>query len=788
LPHLEGLRWTQTIRLPAGKRPPAAATAFRPKVITVIPEGQVGFRNVFGRHASEEELGNIRDLGSRLTPANGQNLGGVDIDAAAVRLSFQNARAQGHETVLLVGHSTGAPGQARILRLPGGSKITVDQLHVMAAEEGVNLRVMTCHGGDFGVDARLSLGNALRLIQVGTQSVELLPDVAGGAKPSGAGAADNVGLAGATLSGWDARVIRTRDRMGLSDVVISGSVLDGRNGLRLWESACRRPFWLGVTAWLLLAGGLVANFLVMRWQRRQEVGRYESLGAMEAGVAEVLRTTNRLRRATRLGVPLTLVLAVLAATLVRQDQWHGEVSGRVSSAWFVNVPATLGVAGMLLAALAARVQTGRSRLGRVVLGLSGAVAGGAYAALVGAALVGGVGLVLLLFVNLLHVIACLFNGFARFRELAGPTVLLWALITAGAAGLALLYGVYQGALAGFHDLPLLLALTKGSRRLVVRDPGALRPTRGHAEAAREAGTGSGPPTRIESGPGGVTDMGAGDPGRVADTAARPSVVGSGGLAAATVAAAGAVRRGLAGGTTRPRRKPNEILGAAVGLTIAAAVAIGLPSGYVYSLIDVTPFPAGARVTLVRDAVDRELRFPDIPGLDETRERMYPPTVWVYQAPAEQTMSLELVEKPLLPGLDPGLSSFPSTSLTRFDDQGLGSQGSKDRESLEGVRKTLEQLAEGQARSREKEKALRERLRRPSGVVFVGKGSAREGVIDGEVVEGSHAVVVADDQGGKENRGVLIRLVRDAALGDDPGVEVVVRAANLVKDPSGTGSP
>jgi hypothetical protein len=920
-PHSEELYWRPTLPLEPGTPPLTAEPVFNPKVVTVIPEEPVGFRNVFGRPDREGQLGDIRDLGRSLTPKNGKNLGGVGVDVDAVRASFREARAQGHDTVILVGHSTGRPGQERSLPLPGGDRVGVDQLHKMAAEEGVNLRLVTCFGRDFGVQEQLSLGNALRLVQQGIQSVEVIPDVPAGGGSSGAGAADTTGHAGAGLSTWDTRVIGDQKRLGLSDVVIYGSVHDGRSGLRIWESACRRPFWLGATAWLLLAGGLAANALVMRWQRRQMVGGYESLDAMEAGVAEVLSATDRHRRAMRLGVPLTLGLAVLAAMLIRLDRWHGAVLGRESSAWFVNVPAALGVVVMLVAALAARVQAGRSGLGRVVLGLSGAIAGGVYAALVGAAVVGGLGLVPLLVINLLHVIACFFNGFARFPRMAIPTVLWWSVITAGAAGLAVLYGVYQGALAGFHDLPLLLALRNGAGRLVVRDAGAPQYTYGHVTPAGRAGGALGSAAAIALGsfsvglvaygtfsgvislyqfvrddpsftpddanrlaiaaagvltvmslfffgvgfvlsspknpapetgapvnqsPATLTKLKhetgrvaeaareAGSAGAVSDTAGLAFGNGSEYLAVATGAPKPSAATGSTGGTTRPRLTLSESLGAAVGLAVLAAFVVGLAINYVYSLVDATPFPAGARVTLVRDAVDREPRFPDMPEIDEIRARMYPPTVQVYHVPSEQTMPLELVERrPSEPGSLLAFPLFPPTPLPPATAGRAKTPPPKDREvpatvedlgsltatDLEkaGVsaaatvehskKEALDKLAKEVIHAKQREAAAdtparkvvnaregssapdstrRDRLRGPSGVVFVDRGAAGEGLVYGEVVEGSHAVIVADDQGGKDNRGVLIRLFRDPALGDDPRVEVVVRAANLAKDPSRTG--
>jgi hypothetical protein len=112
---------------------------------------------------------------------------------------------------------------------------------------------------------------------------------------------------------------------------------------------------------------------------------------------------------------------------------------------------------------------------------------------------------------------------------------------------------------------------------------------------------------------------------------------------------------------------------------------------------------------------------------------------------------------------------------------------KDHEQQQEVQNMVERVKKIQGQ-REPDNALKKRLRGPSGVVFVEKRTAQEGMIDGQVVAGSRAIVLADDQGGKENRGVLILLLRDPALGVDPGVEVVVCAANLVKDSSRSRPP
>ena len=69
------------------------------------------------------------------------------------------------------------------------------------------------------------------------------------------------------------------------------------------------------------------------------------------------------------------------------------------------------------------------------------------------------------------------------------------------------------------------------------------------------------------------------------------------------------------------------------------------------------------------------------------------------------------------------------------------------------------------------------LRGPSGVVFSRK-SAGEEIVDGLVVKGSRGEVIADDQGGRGDRAVLIRLLRDPRLGEDPKVVVVARASDL----------
>ena len=163
-------------------------------------------------------------------------------------------------------------------------------------------------------------------------------------------------------------------------MVLIGATPDDAGGLLLWESVGRRPFWLAAAAWLVLAAGVLANALVMLWRRRQEPGVPKSLDLMEAWIAATLRRLRRLRAATRFAIPLTLAVAALATELIRRERWHEAAAGRATVASLVNVPATAGVALVLLAALAVRVDAERSQAGRLILATSGGVAGATYGA------------------------------------------------------------------------------------------------------------------------------------------------------------------------------------------------------------------------------------------------------------------------------------------------------------------------------------------------------------------------------------------------------------------------
>ena len=82
--------------------------------------------------------------------------------------------------------------------------------------------------------------------------------------------------------------------------------------------------------------------------------------------------------------------------------------------------------------------------------------------------------------------------------------------------------------------------------------------------------------------------------------------------------------------------------------------------------------------------------------------------------------------------------------------------------------------------------------RPNGIVYTSQPSGEVAFVDGFVFAESQARVVADDQGGGPERGVLVKLIRDPSvqseMGPDPGVLAVVRAANLRPEITGGGNP
>jgi hypothetical protein len=733
---------------PVGARPPSGR-ASGPKILTVVPKSKEAFRNTFDKSPSEAESREL-DASIGRFGERSQNLGSFQDGPAQLHQSFREAAAAGHDSVIVVGHSIGAASGPRELKLPDGSKVKLEEVYEWAAAEGLECRVATCYGRDFGIDAPVALGRVARLLTDVAWPVELIAP-----KPSEAGTPTAGGPSEAATNpgplndwdDWDDQFSRRRDELGYSDVVLVGATRDGDGRLHLWESVRARPTWLALSAWLILVAGIVANASVMQWMHRQELNPAGSLDEIEREVAERFRRSRRLERLTVVAVGLTLVVAIVTAVLIRHERRHDAATGRATHASLVNVPAPLGVFLMTLSALAARVDPDRARLARLVHSLSGAIAGTLAMFLRVLKYVGGVGLILFSWVSLLQVVACWYNGFSKLQGMALNSLWWCAVVSGGLSAAVALRGTYQGALAGYHDLPVFLAVRLGVGRMAAR--------RGS------------PPDPVP----------AGQPTPTKHREVQPEVV-----------------------TQTP---PAHSKGDRGGVLVLILAVLGASAIYVYYLIEEPPYPNGARVIFVGESKASGLFGPVADEIEQIDAMFYPATVPVYQAPADRTRSLEEIRHALLSPMFPAvehdidLELFPEkdpsdTVLTTLDlnpkeiaeYRRLRSEQIATRErERERVRREREQ----KKREREKQEDLARRLRGPSGIVF-SRGSAKGGVVDGVVVQGSQGVIVADDQGGKGDRAVLVRLVRDPAFGDDPGVIVVARAADLRALPVGPSPP
>jgi hypothetical protein len=206
---------------------------------------------------------------------------------------------------------------------------------------------------------------------------------------------------------------------------------------------------------------------------------------------------------------------------------------------------------------------------------------------------------------------------------------------------------------------------------------------------------------------------------------------------------------------------------AVGWAALALIILAPSVIYVYNLIDHPAFPVGARVEFVGAGFDEGADGDELSRMMGFVDRiLYPPLTPVYQVPVDSTLPLERIANDLR-----STAPFMPDPFPLF--------GGLDADEIQDRSRHLKELIEASERERERER----RLRGPSGIVFR-RGSATGPVTEGVVVKGSRGVIVADDQGGKEDRAVLVQLLRDPTLGDDPGVVVVARSADL--RPTGGG--
>jgi hypothetical protein len=456
---------------------------FKVQLITILPITKETFSNVFGRmprydlDPEVDELSRVRREVQRFKSMGALNLGGASDGTERLKDEFRTASSQGFTGVILVGHSVGQPGITRSLVLPDepDHRVSMAEIYAWGNEAGLECRVLTCYGSDFGVDEPLALSDARRLLA----DVNRLLGPPKEQNPSNeraaqAGRKDSSVASGHEASSpltfptttifeaWDFHVASLRDSQGASGVVLIGSTLSCTGDVRLWESVRKRPFWLSLSAWLLLATGVAANALAILATHRQSLSSVDSMRIVAELLGEQYRITKEIRRSTKRVVFLCLGVTTATLWLLKTESQFDSATGWLnpfSLPYFITV---LGLTLAVVGAIVSRTDPLDSRLGRWSHGLGGGVAGGAVAFVATIQrVIFGVAL-FLLWVNFLHLLAGISDELARFPLLLGAS--LWGGLTL-AVCLSLvisLYGVGAGLRAGWGGLPLLPTMFHGS--------------------------------------------------------------------------------------------------------------------------------------------------------------------------------------------------------------------------------------------------------------------------------------------------------------------------------------
>ena len=344
-----------------GAKPPSVSTS-GPRIVTIFPKSgrtdqhHEAYKNTFGgKTPSKAESHELDSLIGRFGEKS-QNLGSIRDGPEQLRQSFRDAKAAGHDSVIVVGHSIGKANGPRELKLPDGSTVKLEEVYEWAAAEHLECRVATCYGRDFGIDAPISLGRVARLLADLAQPTATKPSEAADETSK---TSTNPGPV-SDWDDWDDRFSLRRDELGYNDIILVGATRDGVGRLHIWESVRARPIWIVLSSWLLLVAGILANASVMRWMHRQELGSFGSLNEMECEAAERFRQSRKLARATAVASVLTLAVALMAAELARQDRSYNAATGWTAQRSTVNLLALVGVGLMSLSALAGRVDPSRA--------------------------------------------------------------------------------------------------------------------------------------------------------------------------------------------------------------------------------------------------------------------------------------------------------------------------------------------------------------------------------------------------------------------------------------------
>ncbi len=634
------------------------AMVLKTQILSVFPETEVAYANLFGRNGSREALARLAEQIERLRAAGALNLGQAGNGTPQLYEAIAQAARNGKSAVILTGHSIPLNGE-RFLVLGDGTKAALADIHAQAAKAGVSCRILTCHGRDFGIDDLLTVREACDLLLHVTQPHVIEPAI-------GRETADSIraGIVPAAdqLDAWDAEVDRERERRQARGIILTGASPDEGGDLIVWESVLRRPnrTWIGVG--LLLAG--LATTCWGMWLTQNQLGRsVTSVDELTSVIAWQFWWTRRWKALT---AGLVLVLAVAAAAwMIHTEAQLDRAEGLPVQFSALDWVGLAGAALVLLAALACRLDPRVSPLGRLVHTLTGSVAGGVCVFVLWLILLGIAALALFLLANLVHVIACLTNvtGFKRFPTLFGDS-LFWAVVIplAGAA-LGSIPGFFVGAWAGYRAKPVYLTV-----------PAVI------ADMLGDSAHASVPPQ---------TSGGSAEVGDVGDHAEEPAA------------------------RTKKKWKVDDLL--AWGFLLAFA--IFLPFAYFVTVLDETPFAPGSLVVLHNPDPDNRIL-----------KDWSPRTVPAYDVDFSKALSNRLY------------SSFPDPFRPPLDYK---------------------------------------RYWGPNGIVFVGGDRvAKPNLGVGEVVVGSRAVVVADDQGGRGEREVIVRMLRDPSVGADPEAVISVEARYL----------
>lgn len=161
-------------------RPPY--TLERPRVVSIIPVDDEAFKAVYRRSHSPASKKQFRtaekhfrtkllgSYGRSATPKTSQVFSDASLGKEQLLESFSSSSSS--NTVIVVAHSTAGTPSSRVIPLPNGEEVTVEELHRAALERGKRCLVLTCYGKDFGLEDEITFKDALKVIEAGIEAFD----------------------------------------------------------------------------------------------------------------------------------------------------------------------------------------------------------------------------------------------------------------------------------------------------------------------------------------------------------------------------------------------------------------------------------------------------------------------------------------------------------------------------------------------------------------------------------------------------------------------------------------